>query len=99
MNDHKVIQQMSHDQSRTNSTIHKNDIESQEEKFIIFWNCDSDVGVTIFTYLRGKKYVGNIILHVDDIPIGRQDHYVPVDDFRDRYVMLETLNTFWCRIP
>ena len=36
-----------------------------------------------------KKYVGDI-LHVGDIPIGHQHHYMPEYDVGDRYVMLET---------
>jgi len=35
-----------------------------------------------------KKYVGDIFLHVGDIPIGHQHHYIPECDVGDWYLML-----------
>jgi len=43
-----------------------------------------------FKMLVTKKYVGDIFLHVDDIPIGHKNHYMPECYVDDRYVMLET---------
>ena len=61
-----------------------------------------DVGdfmlVTILGPWWQKKDVGDIFLHVGDMPIGHQHNYMPECDVGDRFVMLETWNSTWCQI-
>ena len=56
------------------------------------WN--RDVGEFMFVRILGswwqKKHVGDIFLHVSDMPIGHQHNYMPECDVGDRFVMLET---------
>ena len=37
-----------------------------------------------------ERYVGDIFLHVGDMPIGHQHDYMSECDVEDRFVMLET---------
>ena len=45
-----------------------------------------------------KKDVGDIFMHVGDMPMGHQHNYMPECDVGDRFVMLETWNSTWCQI-
>ena len=49
---------------------------------------DSDVGDIVM--LVTKKDVGDIFMHVGDMPMGHQHNYMPECDVGDRFVMLET---------
>ena len=53
-------------------------------------NCRLDSAVDHIITLVTKRYVGDIFLHYDDVPIGQQHSNIPECDVDDRYVILET---------
>ena len=60
---------------------------------LCWWLNDGDH----FEMLVTKKYVGDIFLHVDDIPIGHQHHNMPECDVGNWYLILVSNSRCWWR--